>query len=253
MCTWPLASNGANSTTLDAARALFKQRCALAGERIHRVAKDVEGVLLMKLRPQTINYGDQFRLDDPYGRDYGGEGYIESFLQAHHELPVEMARLRGHTPTPRAQIGYAFVETENPKDGQRHRYTATIEQPGKTNPNYIMDYVRVIVTSVPSIGQAPRYGVTYEDISTPEDRKFWIAGSSLKVIDTLTNEVIGERVGYMMDLGQGSKGGGRSPWLIAAHNACPAFDGINPKVPQGGQTVRFVEKVLQPHSRSMPF
>ena len=106
----------------------------------------------------------------------------------------------------------------------------------------------------PSRAPAPRYGIIYEDISTPEDRKFWIAGSSLKVIDTTTKEVIGERIGYMMDPGQGNKSGGRSPWFIAAHHACPAFDGINPGVPQGGQTDIFVEKVLNPSpkSRSSP-
>jgi len=131
MCIWPLAASGTDSSTLDAARALFKQRCLTAGERITRIVNDVDGVLLMKLRPSAINGGDQFRLDDPYGMDYPGEGYIESFLHAHHDLRVEMARLRGRTPMPRAQTGYAFVEADNPKNGQRQRYTA-IKGPGST-------------------------------------------------------------------------------------------------------------------------
>jgi hypothetical protein len=87
--------------------------------------------------------------------------------------------------------------------------------------------------------------VTYDDISTREDREYWIAGGALKVIDLETNEVIAERIGYMMDRGQGDISGGRSPWPLAASHACPSFP-----VAPGGQPFKayqsrdFVEKVL---------
>lgn len=102
----------------------------------------------------------------------------------------------------------------------------------------------------------PRYGVTYDDISTREEREYWIAGSSLKVIDMQTNEIIAERIGYMVDWAQGSRAGQRSPWLFAADNACPGFQwNLNFPVTrsngggssqQPGQTITFVEKVLKP-------
>lgn len=249
LSTWSMGSSGADSKALEVARTLFQQRCAVAGERILRTVKDVDGVLLLKLRPEARNFGNQFRLDDPYGSEYLGEGYIKSFLQAHHELPGEIARLKGRSYSASEQIGYTFVEADNPSDGKRHRYMAIIDQPGKTDPRYVIDYARVVVTSSPSSGPSPRYGVTYDDISTTEDRKHWIAGSSLKILDLQTNEVIAERIGYMMDPGQGNKSGGRSPWLIAASHACPAFKGRHPALSQGGQTDRFVEKVLQPRAR----
>ncbi|MBK7022991.1 MAG: hypothetical protein IPH41_05590 [Sulfuritalea sp.] len=76
----------------------------------------------------------------------------------------------------------------------------------------------------------------------------WIAGSSLKVIDLRTNEVMAERIGYMMDRGQGNTSGGRSPWLLAADNACPKFGPEKVGAPrsfhQPRQTRNFVEKVL---------
>lgn len=249
--SWSLGSSGSEARPLEAAQALFQQRCTSAGERIYKTVKDVEGVFLVKLRPSVINYSDQFRLDDPYGRDYLGEGYIKGFLKAHHELRAEAARLKGYAFTPREQVGYAFVEADNPSDGKRHRYTAIIEQPGKTDPQYFEDYLRVVMKSHPSSDEPPRYGVIFEDISTTKDRQYWIAGSSLKVVDLLTKEVIAERIGYMIDPGQGNRGsgGGRSPWLIAAHHACPAFKGPNPASPQGGQTAIFVEKVLRPSSK----
>lgn len=95
--------------------------------------------------------------------------------------------------------------------------------------------------------------MTWDDISTREEREYWIAGSSLKVIDLQTNQVIAERIGYMVDWAQGSRAGERSPWLFAADTACPSFFS-NPSKPnfdhastaQLGQTRRFVFRVLKP-------
>jgi len=109
-----------------------------------------------------------------------------------------------------------------------------------------------VLDRAPAKAAAPRYGVTYDDISTREEREYWIAGSSLKVIDLYTDEVIAERKGYMIDRSQGSLAGGRSPWLLAADEACPKFAkyGSNVGAPafasQPRQTQDFVEKVLIP-------
>jgi hypothetical protein len=114
-----------------------------------------------------------------------------------------------------------------------------------SNPNIPSHRLMYVLDRVPAPGPAPRYGVTYDDISTREDREYWIAGGSLKVIDLETHEVIAERVGYMMDRGQGNTSGERSPWLLAASHACPSFP-----VAPGGQPFKayqsrdFVEKVL---------
>ena len=71
------------------AMAMWQERCRAAGEKIHRTVEGVEGVYLMKLRPDTVNYGEQFKLDDPYGSDFGGETYILNFLRGfHHQSTV---------------------------------------------------------------------------------------------------------------------------------------------------------------------
>jgi hypothetical protein len=224
----------------------FKLRCSSAGEQIRRTVKDVEGIFLLKLRPSDLNYSDQFRMDDPYGRDFGGERYIKSFLKATRELDRAYAALRKNSAPPERDelFGYSYVEAVDSADGRRYRYTAYLAQPGKTDPRYLLEYFKVVLQRSPAPGAMPRYGVTYDDISTREDRLAWIAGSSLKVIDLQTQEVVGERIGYMMDRGQGASGGGRSPWLSAASTACPAFPGQHAE--QVGQTIRFVEKVLGP-------
>jgi len=232
------------------ADALFKLHCATAGETIKRTVTDVEGIFVLKGRPKKINLSDQFLMDDPYGADLGGDAYIRSFLKAEHEPSRRYAALLKSPPTsdPNKPIGYDYVDMADNVNGTRYRYTAYVDQPGKTDPKFALDYFRVIQQKTRATGQTPRYGVTYDDISTHEDRMVWIAGSSLKVIDLLTNEVIAERIGYMIDRGQGITSGGRSPWLLAASNACPAFPGRHAY--QLNQAARFVEKVLLPIRRS---
>lgn len=253
LCTQTsFAAPAPNSNTGYAeARTLFHAHCANAGERIVRTVDDVEGIFLLKLR-SVLNRDNQFALDDPYGRDLAGQGFIESFLRETYAV-VALGRQRWpvlqQNAQPRSEVGYTFVEAIDPKDGIRYRYTGRIEQPGLTDPHYVKDYWRVAVDATPAKGKRPRYGVTFDDISTHEDRLHWIAGSSLKVVDLDTDEVIAERIGYMMDPGQGSTGGGRAPWLMAAAMACPAFLGPHAFSSQSGQTVRFVEKVLHPKRR----
>ncbi|MBK6638461.1 MAG: hypothetical protein IPG34_12860 [Rhodocyclaceae bacterium] len=55
-----------------------------------------------------------------------------------------------------------------------------------------------------------------------------------------------ERIGYMMDGGQGNNSGGRKPWLSAADNACPEFAPQHGFTAQRRQTQAFVESVLKP-------
>ncbi|MDI1267792.1 MAG: hypothetical protein PSV40_01635 [Polaromonas sp.] len=244
------------------AQAMFAERCKTAGEKIHRTVENVEGVYLLKLRPKGTNYGDQFKLDDPYGRDLDGEGYVKTFVRD------SFAKMRSPNPRPEwpLRIGYSYVEVQDSRNGQRYRYTGAVKAVRKKdatalnvqmelrrNPNYDLNIYEFVLDRIPAPGAAPRYGVTYDDISTHEEREYWIAGSSLKVIDLQTNEVIAERIGYMMDWAQGSQVGGRSPWLFAADNACPDFHRFkNPVVQTKGasnqswQTLDFVEKVLKP-------
>ena len=230
---------------------MFAERCKTAGEKIYRTVNDVEGVFLLKLRPMEINFDDQFKLDDPYGHDSGGDQYILNFLRGFYHQ-------RGDSLFPGAppRLGYLYVDALDPVTGLRYRYTPRVEEPWQTNKAYLQGYTRLVFDKVVATGPAPRYGVTYDDISTREERELWIAGSSLKVLDLQANEVIAERMGYMIDAGQGSRAGGRSPWLFAADHACPGFQ-FNPLRPlsrnygggasaQAGQTLIFLEKVLKP-------
>ncbi|HRF13311.1 MAG TPA: hypothetical protein PLR37_14530 [Candidatus Accumulibacter phosphatis] len=249
------ADIAARRSRLQTAEAMFQERCKKAGVTIHRTVENVEGVLLMKLRPRKDNYDDQFALDDPYGRDLGGEAYIQTFLRGSYQ-----ANTRG-TPAPGSppRLGYLYVEAVDFKDGKRYRYTGSVKAVGRkdvtaenvrralaVDPAYDLNIYAYVLDKVPAPDPAPRYGVTYDDISTREEREYWIAGSSLRVIDLNTHEVMAERIGYMMDRGQGSDAGGRLPWLLAADHACPAFAPRHGATSQMFKALDFTESVLKP-------
>ena len=231
---------------------MFQERCTKSGEFIHRTTDNVEGIFLIKLRSAEKNHGDQYKMDDPYGADVTGNGYITLFL-LNKDAKGSLVEREGVTG------GYHYVEALDPKDGKRYRYTGSIREvthttsilmggDGKTTfktKDFVLDIV-------PAPGAMPRYGVTYDDISTREERDYWIAGSSLKVIDLQTNEVMAERIGYMMDRGQGDRNSGRAPWLFAEFHACPGFPKTSSGHPfKGYQTRNFVEKVLQTNQAKM--
>ncbi len=226
---------------------LFSVGCKRSGEFIHRTVSNVEGILLLKMRPTKYSPYDQNAVD-PYGYDFDWgyqdkpPPYIGTFLigkdkNGHH-------RETGPTIEP----GYRYVDAVDPVDGKRYRYTGGLKDVTHTESILIggdgktkfvtRDFV---VEREPAPGPAPRYGVTYNDITTPEERSYWIAGSSLQVIDLQTNEVIAERIGYMVDFAQGATPGGRQPWTFARKNkgwSCPALN------IQSYGARRFVEKVL---------
>jgi len=250
---WEMQSEAnVKKARLAKAEAMFQERCKTAGEFIYRTVEDVEGVLLMKLRLEAASHGDQFKMDDPYGSDSWGDDYIKSFflepilLANQYQPPEILDRVR------RDDRGYRYVDAIDPQDGKRYRYTGRIDQPWLRDKHYGEWVRQFVLDKVPATDPAPRYGVTYDDISTLDDREYWIAGSSLRIVDLETNEVIAERIGYMMDRGQGalSTGGSQTAWLRAARHACPDFRPSNARDPassyQAGQTRKFVTKVLQP-------
>lgn len=242
-------ASGIDKSQQRRAMALWEERCKTSGEFIHQTVTGVEGIALLKVRSST-NHGDQFRLDDPYGHDSMNEQYLLNFLRGFYHQDGA-ASPRGFAP----RTGYVFVEAHDPKDGRLYRYTGRFEEPWLTNKSYLKGYIRFVLDKAPIEAFTARYGVSFDDISTREERELWIAGSSLKVIDLKTQALVAERVGYMVDWAQGSRAGHRSPWLFAADNACPDFNRNNLRPVPGrgasaqlGQTLDFVEKALKPKS-----
>lgn len=250
MFGYPVASNGWHEyqvrSRLKASMAHFEMRCKSAGEKIYKTVDNVEGVVWMKWREEISNadnFADQFKLNDPYGQDCGGEGCILNLLRATSGEQLDPERKLPH------HRGYHFVESVDPIDGKTYRYTLRLYKPSERDPKWGKWLVEPELLKISIDQPTAHYGITWNDISTREDREYWIAGGSLKVIDLQTKEVIAERVGYMMDRGQGSQAGFRSPWLFAVQNACPEFP-HEPNDSRRGRTLHetsnFIYKILKP-------
>ena len=217
---------------LDEAMALFEERCKTAGETIHQTVQNVDGVEWMKWRMQSPDDSDQFALGDPYGNDCRLEGCVLQLLRA--SSGAELYPQSGK----RYARGYKFVETVDPRNGKRYQYTAVLRSVsgvgkesfkrhventgigGELDGSYLALERHEIVQST------VRYGISWSDISTPQDRRHWIAGGILEAVDLPTNDVIARRIGFLIDTGQGGISGFRSPWGWARSYGprCPRSD-----------------------------
>jgi hypothetical protein len=240
------------------AEAVYKEKCStVAGLKIHKTVPDVEGILLMKIRPMRSDR----ELADPnwpggaFGEEFTGDEYIMSFLG--YERPVFGATItaeqRGHVNTdkrPGSRPGYRWVDVVDEKDGKRYRYTLVKKITGTLdttavnvrielakNPNMDLNIYRIVLDRQPAPDPAPRYGVTFEDHVIPEDRVLWLASSTVKAIDLKTNEVLGELTRYAISyIHQPVRS---MPWLN--HHVCPYAPGGS------GTTTRLtVDQILIP-------
>ena len=233
-------------------KAVWEEKCrTVAGEKIYRKVENVEGLLLMKVRPDR---GDRELADRnwpgaAFARESSTNSYISTFLGYEYGGSVLGGGFEPVRPDYRGFInperklgglpGYRWIEVIDTKDGQRYRYTTLREEPWKTDSSYSNSYVRWSVGRVVSPSpMPPRYGVTYEDHVIPEDSYLGIAGSTIKVIDLQTNEVLGEMTRYARSPGAPSRVS-PSPWLTAYRCPDHALD-------TGSATRKFVDQVLIP-------
>jgi hypothetical protein len=226
-----LQETNAYKVRLEKAQALFAERCKTAGEKIYRTVDGVEGIFLINIRPETVKRDDQFERYDPYGYQGGGDEYIRSFL------PGRWPACVGSSPEcPAEKRAFSFVEVQTKKEGI-NRYTTIDPETGK--PLLPKTHTAIKLIAEPVASGAANYGVQWEDISSDADRQAWIAGGRLAIVDLKTKVVIAERTGFLLDPGQGSRGGFRSPWGWARTYAkgCPSVDGHN---------FVFVRKILKP-------
>ena len=243
---------------IKAAEALYKEKCAkVAGIRIYKTVPEVEGLLLMKIRPNRTDR----ELANPnwpgaaFGREARGNGYIESFLGDEHPTqgPID-AQHRGYINpghTPGSLPGYRWVEVLDPQDGLRYRYSGSVKPNGtkkdpkayqeelEKDPNYDMNIYRWSLDKTPSPSKTPpRYAVTFEDHVIPEERALWVASSTVKVLDLKTNEVQGEMTRYAISYIHAP--GYSMPWLN--HSVCPRFGTTS----DSDDTRQFVDRILIP-------
>ena len=208
----------------DPAKARFDQLCQNAGERIYRTADNVDGILLLKVRGDDEKYQDnsynplkdQMWEDAAVESESKREGYIEEFL------------LRSNLSFPR----YIYADVLQ-KDNSIIRYSLY-----KVNQEWVEDK---------QLNPHPRarYAVTYENDISWENRKHWIAGTTIKIIDTQTNELMAEKTMYAFvpALGYSELEQNPNPWGRGMR--CPSGESEFEQ-----RTVTFAIKVLTPSNLS---
>ena len=201
---------------------LFAKRCATSGEKIYEKPKGVDGIFIMKprIKPGELLYQSQFEMWDPYGTSRGEAYDLDNYLRS----GKAHATNKGYVP----QIkGFKFVEAMNPDalvDSSKPKYLRISYRLDTDNIEHHGTPLREsIPEQVPVDQLKSRYGITWEDTSTKEDRQHWIAGGKLTVVELSTGRVVAERQGYLRDPGLGNTNQNRSIWLVANSYGCPSI------------------------------
>ncbi|KAB2919888.1 MAG: hypothetical protein F9K30_16810 [Dechloromonas sp.] len=234
---------------IEEAKAYYQDKCEkVAGIKIYKTVPEVEGLLLMKIRPDRSDR----QLADPmwpgaaFGGEARGDSYIRSFLGYEHR--AEGSKHRGYINTdkrPGALPGYRWVEIIDPKDGHRYRYSLAYKEVthissmsiGGNGKPFTVKENTLVKTPSPS-ATPPRYAVTFEDHVIPEERALWVASSTIKVLDLKTDEVLGELTRFAISyihLPVHSM-----PWLN--HSICPNQNMTGDSY----STRQFADQILMP-------
>jgi len=177
--------------------AYFKKKCETdAGEKIYKTFTGVKSVLIVKPLPPATEKDlfDQFWYGDPYSASAASDRGTYAAMR----LTID----RRHRSGTGIQRGLDFVEINNESG---NGYTR-IHRPESNDKLAVKEQIQQ---------PSSRFGVGWEDISTPGDRMYWVAGSRFSVIDLADNSIIAERIGYLIEAGFGSTTGQRRPWLTS--------------------------------------
>ena len=185
--------------------AYFKKQCdEKSGEKIYKTFSGVKSVLIVKPLPPATEKDlyDQYWYGDPYSTSSTNDrGLVHA-----RTLIGNQKFING-----RGNIGFAFFEMSDIERTERYV---------RVEPQLYPPHYRISSTDKP----VSRFGISWEDISTPSDRKYWVSGSRLRIVDLSNGALVAERVGYLIEQGFGSTSGQRRPWQtsrFARGTTCP--------------------------------
>ncbi|MDO5652552.1 MAG: hypothetical protein Q4G39_00375 [Brachymonas sp.] len=229
----------------DAAKAVFDERCKTAGVKIYKTVENVEGIQLEGLREGGKTPGmdnpDWEGAGMPY--EYTGKSFIKSFLFNEYQgtagfndelQPYDPAKgLRGSFGGggPLVGYGYRYVDVKQ-EDGSFIRYHRSFDADGKPMQELAQE-------PIPA-ANAARYMVRYINDPNPEDRKHWVAGATVAITDSHTDETLAELRAFAFEQLFGSTNQ-RLPWRNV-RQMCPleAYHGDN-------KSIRFfVDQIIKP-------
>lgn len=203
-----------------AAEPIFKEQCKKSGEQIYRTVENVDGVLLLKIWRGANADNDKPLYNDPQW-EYAawdvadGKSYIGYFLN-----------------NPKNSMGYSFVDVRL-DDNQIERYLG--EYHGSLDGN-LPDMVDTELNPI----EPAQYAITFENNTDPELRKHWIAGTTFKIMDLQTNELLAEKIIFTTT-------NGRKYWSSNSVTHC----GIDGRYDEElkNDVLQFINSVLKPREQ----
>ena len=211
------------------ARAVFDEQCKKAGEKIYRTVDNVDGVMLLKLqgkldcKKKNCRYEQMWEDAAIGGVSYASteEKYIKRFLNyiENYEYPN---RQKYWVNNSYQYVDVLYQDTlEN-----KHIYensTPLIVRYTRVEPKWKTELKEEFSPITPA-----RYAVTYENNVDPELRKYWIAGTTIKIIDRQTNELLAEKTIFAFHGGLGVPygKGHDAPWWHAIPCGISAYDNV---------------------------
>lgn len=204
----PASSGKPDEAFVKEAWAYFKNKCDTeAGEKIYKTFTGVKSVLVVKPLPPATEKDlyDQFWMGDPYSNATPWDKRAELAASI-------LADPAGITSDGKTDRGFDFVEYPVIKGSTKF---VKVFYPSNSRKSAIE----------PVSATTSRFGISWDDISTPEDRKYWVAGSRLRILNLTDSSIVAERIGFMIEPGFGSIAGQRRPWLTGrgARSTCPTI------------------------------
>ncbi len=221
---------------MDKVQARFQMRCQSSGEKIYRKVDDVEGILLKNVRPMESGHD----VEDPnwpgaaLAYESWGDEFVASFLEwEHQENPRGSRGELTRDPNPYNRHTKDFVHPG-------YQFVDVVEDDFQISRDKFHSNLRDLVKQSAKESSA-RYSVELINLVDPEDRKLWIAGVKIVVRDESKNEVLGEKVRYVYEPGQGSLAHARQPWrfgIVCADDERFVYSSVR----------FFVDQVLKPRT-----
>jgi len=235
------------------AKALFDKLCTEAHGYIYKTAENVEGILLLDIRKGDIkkdNY-DPYWPDAAFAKDDLNDYYIRSFLDRsfNHFIWWENGIAIKRKSLPNKLVGYAYVDVKEGEVFMRYKYDKEYKNGEKLFTNSLK--------KERSPQNLSRYAVAFVNDTNPEYRKHWIAGTTVTIIDTWTQEIMAQKTWYALQYGLGTNiGDGASSWSkngiicpkleFTQQSESNPYDLITVKY-NDYITARFVNQILQPN------
>ncbi|MBO7554393.1 MAG: hypothetical protein J6T41_00265 [Neisseriaceae bacterium] len=203
-----------------AAEPIFAEQCKKSGEQIYRTVENVDGVLLLKIW-RGANADNNKPLYNDSQWEYaaldidGGKSYIGYFLN-----------------NPKNSMGYSFVDVRL-DDNQIERYLG--EYHGSLDGN-LPDMVDTELNPI----EPAQYAITFENNIDTTLRKHWIAGTTFKIMDLQTNELLAEKIIFTTT-------NGREYWSRNSVSHCGVDGRYDEELKN--DVLQFINSVLKPREQ----